>query len=418
MRVLIVGGGIGGLALAQGLRGTGVQFDVFERDRAPTARLQGYRISIRDFGAQALSQVLSPELFSRFQSTCGVARMGISMVTHQLSPLVFFDTPAPDPERAGPGHYSVSRMNLRSVLLSGLEDRVHFGKKFVRFVQEDGGEHPQVRAFFDDGSSEVGDLLVGADGVNSVVRDGLLLEGSNVVQTGVIGIAGKVFPGSGGFAPGVVPPGLEEGPFLVLAPGGRCLFTALQEFGSNDPAGDRDYLMWGLNVKRSLLGDTLSNDAEGLQQKAQELVADFHPSLQKMIAAADPSSVVLLDIRTSERPRHWPAVAGRVVTLMGDAAHSMTPAAGVGGNTALQDAALLSAELGKVQSRSQTVVQALELYEKGMMDYGYRAVDGSLRNLRMIMTEGTVQRTLLLSLLRGLGIIMSARRCLRRLLGW
>ena len=46
MRVAIIGGGIGGLCLAQGLKQAGVSVAVYERDRTPTARLQGFRIHI------------------------------------------------------------------------------------------------------------------------------------------------------------------------------------------------------------------------------------------------------------------------------------------------------------------------------------------------------------------------------------
>ncbi|MFE6798335.1 FAD-dependent oxidoreductase [Paenibacillus chitinolyticus] len=62
---------------------------------------------------------------------------------------------------------SVSRMTLRQVLLTGLEDVVHFDKKFSRYEQLPNGK---VRAFFEDGSSAEGDMLVGADGANSLVR--------------------------------------------------------------------------------------------------------------------------------------------------------------------------------------------------------------------------------------------------------
>ena len=53
MHVLIIGGGIGGLCLAQGLRRRGVSVAVYERDRTPDVRLQGYRLSIEPPGSAA-----------------------------------------------------------------------------------------------------------------------------------------------------------------------------------------------------------------------------------------------------------------------------------------------------------------------------------------------------------------------------
>lgn len=58
-------------------------------------------------------------------------------------------------------------MTLRQVLLTGVEDAVHFDKVFSRFEQHPDGT---VTAFFEDGTSATGDLLVAADGANSRVR--------------------------------------------------------------------------------------------------------------------------------------------------------------------------------------------------------------------------------------------------------
>ena len=55
MRVLIIGAGLGGLALAEGLMNAGFDVTVFERDESLTSRPQGYRISIRSLGMNALS---------------------------------------------------------------------------------------------------------------------------------------------------------------------------------------------------------------------------------------------------------------------------------------------------------------------------------------------------------------------------
>jgi 2-polyprenyl-6-methoxyphenol hydroxylase-like FAD-dependent oxidoreductase len=63
--ILIIGAGLGGLALAQGLVRSGFNVTVFERDQSPSSRAQGYRISIRSLGMQALSRLLTPEKMNR-----------------------------------------------------------------------------------------------------------------------------------------------------------------------------------------------------------------------------------------------------------------------------------------------------------------------------------------------------------------
>jgi 2-polyprenyl-6-methoxyphenol hydroxylase-like FAD-dependent oxidoreductase len=59
-RIIIIGAGIGGLCLAQGLKLSGLNVLVYERDRHPTDRLQGYRLHISTEGSQALENCLPP----------------------------------------------------------------------------------------------------------------------------------------------------------------------------------------------------------------------------------------------------------------------------------------------------------------------------------------------------------------------
>ena len=67
--VLIIGGGLGGLCLAQGLKKVGIQVDVYERDHSANSRLQGYRIHIDPDGSTALHECLPKELWELFDST-------------------------------------------------------------------------------------------------------------------------------------------------------------------------------------------------------------------------------------------------------------------------------------------------------------------------------------------------------------
>jgi len=64
--VAVVGGGIGGLCLAQGLKKAGINVAVYERDRTRVDRLQGYRVHISPRGTSALHNCLPPELYKAF----------------------------------------------------------------------------------------------------------------------------------------------------------------------------------------------------------------------------------------------------------------------------------------------------------------------------------------------------------------
>ncbi|MGH2775683.1 MAG: FAD-dependent monooxygenase, partial [Actinomycetota bacterium] len=88
------------------------------------------------------------------------------------------------PAAAGTGSHAVDRITLRHLLMSGLDDTVHFGKTFTHYERHGG----KVTAFFDDGSCATGDLLVGADGAGSAVRRQFLPHAKRV-PTEAIGTA-------------------------------------------------------------------------------------------------------------------------------------------------------------------------------------------------------------------------------------
>src|ERR1044072_6924777 len=88
-RVAIVGGGTGGLCLAQALHRARIDVAVYERSRLRTERLQGYRVHINPHGSRALHECLSPDLWQTFVATCGSSGNSFGFVTEPLDHLVF-----------------------------------------------------------------------------------------------------------------------------------------------------------------------------------------------------------------------------------------------------------------------------------------------------------------------------------------
>jgi len=114
--VVIIGGGLGGLCLAQGLKKAGISVAVYERDRTCTERLQGYRIHIDPQGSRALYECLPSHLYDAFTATCAKGGKGIKFFTEQLQELLFIPVhntdSKPDPVES---HKSVS----------GIEESLH-----------------------------------------------------------------------------------------------------------------------------------------------------------------------------------------------------------------------------------------------------------------------------------------------------
>ncbi|MFE0153684.1 NAD(P)-binding protein [Nonomuraea sp. NPDC059007] len=94
LRVVIVGGGIGGLCLAQGLHAAGIDVAVYERDAAPDARVQGYRLNIEPVGSRALHDCLPAPLWHILVATAGDPGSGMGVFTERIRLLMREDTPA------------------------------------------------------------------------------------------------------------------------------------------------------------------------------------------------------------------------------------------------------------------------------------------------------------------------------------
>ena len=389
----IVGGGIGGLALAQGLKKAGLSVAVYERDRTPTDRLQGYRVHISPKGSEALHDCLPGDLFEVFAATCSVGNPGFRFLTEKMEELLSIEVRSD--ARAVAQHRSASRITLRQVLLSGLDGIVSYGKTFVRYEERDG----PIVLHFADGSTATCDVLVGADGGNSRVRRQFLPHAQRI-DTGAVGIAGKAMLTDENRRR--LPPRVLEGTGMVMSPGRRGMFMGLHEFAENVPAvpaaGTDDatampaagalfdnttsYMFWAYGGLRADLerGRPLEQLAPpDLQRLVLDRIRNWHPDYSVLVCASDPSTFNVVSIKTSVPVAPWPS---RRITLIGDAIHSMTPYRGIGANIALRDAALLCGNLGDAARGACPIEEAINDYERQMREYGFAAVRSSLAALR------------------------------------
>src|SRR3954465_7013746 len=222
MHVLIAGGGLAGLCLAQGLKRAGVSCAVYERD--PEVRRQGYRITINGDGGNALEACLPPDLYELYlQASRNTPPRRMSVVVasqaNELSTAPHFGAPN-EGERP---HTAIHRRTLRQILGARLGNAVQPAAKVVGF-ERDGDK---VRLLLEDGTSAEGDVLVGADGVYSAVRRTLMPE-VEVIDTGIQGLGAfgrtPLAPATHGALPPVLPDGfviaVEPATGVTLAMGG------------------------------------------------------------------------------------------------------------------------------------------------------------------------------------------------------
>ena len=386
-RILVIGAGTGGLALAHGLVRAGIAVEVFERDALRTDGLHGYRVGIDPDGSRALHALLPPDLYDTFVATCARSPRWFNMLTEQLREVLALQVPVhEDPVES---EKSVSRMTLRQVLMTGLDDVIRFGKEFTDFEQHADGS---VTAHFSDGSSATGDLLVGADGAGSGVRKQYLPQ-ARQEDTGIIANAGKLPITEESAA--LMPPRVFEGISMIQAPKGYFCILHVMEFkwdrsgkikngiGGSDAElikvwpglqfdNTRDYINWGFSATADKFpADVMDRRGDDLARLVVDMTPDWHPNLRRLFELTDPSTCFPVNIKTSVPVDPWPASN---VTLIGDAIHTMTPGRGVGANTALRDAVLLCARIIDVANGRLRLVEAVGGYEAKMIKYGFDAV--------------------------------------------
>ncbi|TCO60911.1 FAD-dependent oxidoreductase [Actinocrispum wychmicini] len=355
MRVAVIGAGVGGLCLAQGLVRAGIDVRVYERDPAVDNRYQGFRIGLGGPGLAALRECLPPRLHTVLDASTGQLDGSRRIVDTQL-------------KQTGEmgemyGGMATDRRVLRHLLLTGMP--VEFGKQLTRYDELPDGT---VRASFADGTNVTADLLVGADGVNSAVRRQLLPH-AELVQAGFGGLLGRttltdrfaaLVPGFGTAVQG-------DRVSMLL---GKMQFRRPPHLAAVELAPDvalpptSSYLRWVM----MLPPDTDTSDDP--REVVLDLIRDWHPILNDLVRDAD-TVADIGQIRYAKPVDHW---GTRPVTLLGDAIHVMPPSGGLGANTAFVDAATLTREL----AGGGPLPASVERYEHAMLDHGFAAVQHSL----------------------------------------
>jgi 2-polyprenyl-6-methoxyphenol hydroxylase-like FAD-dependent oxidoreductase len=137
--------------------------------------------------------------------------------------------------------------------------------------------------------------------------------------------------------------------------------------GASSLKDHEEYVMWGFSARRRRLAVTSKLeelDAGTLKNLVVRMMAEWHPTLRRLVQMTDPSTIRPLTVKTSVPVTPWKT---RNVTLLGDAIHNMPPFRGVGVNAALRDAALLHETIVAVDRGEALLLPALASYERQML---------------------------------------------------
>lgn len=390
MRIIIVGGGIGGLALAAGLRRHEFDVSVFDRD-LHVAETGGYHITLDDRAQAALRELVAPEIFERLLGSASALRL--------RPPDAFWDRRGRllgyGPRLGDSASVDIDRITLRTVLADAAGTDLQLGRAVTDISRTAEGEPVAV---FADGTRMRCDLLVGADGTHSVVARHLA-GGPTSEPTGIIGFSGRTAAGELGASERQ-----RLGPRSGMAIGPRA--TALY-IGFLDPVGNavldapdrREAIttgptyIWGAMFPES----AATGSMRGIRGPAltSALLSAFRRrgwsehSLE-VIARADPGSIAAFRFNAASTRAQdlapWPA--GRV-TALGDAVHATPPTAGMGAGAALRDAAGLVTQLREVAAGTTALPVAVARFEADMRIRGSEILTMAMRTVRLIKATDT-----------------------------
>ncbi|ROT37641.1 FAD/NAD(P)-binding domain-containing protein [Sodiomyces alkalinus F11] len=382
--VLIIGAGIAGLVFAQGLRKHSIPFLVFERDTAANSRLQGWALTIH-FALGRLLSMLPDDILQRLDDTQVDPRLSCDK-----SHSVFINLETCEYKWKLPPGYGtrkrLSRDRFRQLLLSGLEESktLLWGKEFVGFDVDESGL-PLAR--FADGTQYKGCLLVGADGSSSRIRGRLYdLQAAPTRPLPVMFLGTSVVVREPYIA---ALRALDPTLFQGCQPRTRTWmwFSVMESPDINGTASrPPEERLWKIQLCLSWLtsaaedaeqqgGDSsapdLSTDAARIRVMRQK-AADFDPRIASVFRDAIPDDhgpVLKLRLFDWHIPSPSTGTLG-AVTLVGDAAHTMSMYRGEGFNHAILDAYHLCQTAREISNAAGTEDgRWLEVREKAIRDY-------------------------------------------------
>jgi salicylate hydroxylase len=329
--VAIIGAGIGGVALAVACLHRGIPFTLYERDSGFDTRSQGYGLTLQQ-ASNAIKGLGILSLKEGVNSTKHVVHNteGKVIIEWGMRMRMSTDTKT-SPKRT---NVHIARQSLRLALLEQLggQDAVAWGHQLVDFKNVE-GESVELN-FLVNGEikSAKADLVVGADGIRSPLRS--LLIGEDITPLRYLGYMVIL---------GICPLADIQGVDSLLLDSA----TVFQTVNGNDRIYvmpfTSDSVMWQLSFPM-LENDAKALSAQGTQALKEEACrrTQWHNPIPQILAATQEAQISGYPVYDRELLSTELLKNAGALTLIGDAAHPMSPFKGQGANQALLDALALA----------------------------------------------------------------------------
>lgn len=329
--IAIIGGGIGGVALAVACLHRGIPFTLYERDDNFDARSQGYGLTLQQ-ASKAIDGFGIFLLTEGVVSTRHLVHTPTGKVVGEWGVRKWKNSDSKQSSKRSNVH--IARQSLRLALLEQLggHDSVQWGHQLIDFKQT---ETKKVELHFLVNGQEkqaTADLLVGADGIRSIVRR--LLLGDDLSPLRYLGCIVIL---------GICPLSAIERVDNPLLDGATVFQTANGNERIYVMPYTSDTVMWQLSFPMS------ENDAKALSVQGPRALKEeafrrtpWHDPIPQIIDATPEKQVSGYPVYDREILDVASLGGGGVATLIGDAAHPMSPFKGQGANQALLDALALA----------------------------------------------------------------------------